>query len=85
MNSVENGGGVGALGLGSVEIMRGVEGCAKLREGGGQPVRPEGRVAAGSVEEDDGGMGLGGDGFGLVDADGRAAAEEGALHGVWML
>ena len=51
---------------------------------GREAVEPEADVAAGTVHEDDGGMGVECCGLVHVDADVAAAGAEGALHGDWM-
>lgn len=81
MASVEDGLGVGAGGVGALEIMGGEDVDAGEGDKGGDAVEPEADVAAGAVEEYDGGEFRRCCGWGDgVEADWFAAAEEG-LHG----
>lgn len=79
--AVEDGLGVGAGGAGALEVAGGEDVEAGEGDEGGDAVEPEADVAAGAVEEEDGGEGFGGRGWGDgVEADGFDAGKEG-LHG----
>jgi hypothetical protein len=58
--AVGDGGGVGADRASAVEVVDGVDGDPQAGEGSGKDLEPEADVAAGSVEEEDGGEGAGG-------------------------
>lgn len=73
-------GGVGEAGSGAVEVVDGVAGDADAGEHGAELFEPEAYVAAGSMDEEDGGEGAGAGGLDLLDTDWGSAAGKGA-HG----
>ena len=80
VNAVGEHGGRGSVGSSAVEVVDGEDEDAEPGEHGRDAVEPEADVAAGAVQQDDGGVRAGGGGPGDVEADGFAAAEEG-FHG----
>ena len=87
IGGVGQGGGVGACGTGTVEIVNGEEGDAEPGDEGSNAVEPEAGVAAGPVKQEDGRGGRGPGGLGDGETDGAASAEKGfgaGLHGYWM-
>jgi hypothetical protein len=75
---------VGSNGAGAVEIVYRVDGDAEAGDDGGELVEPIVGVAAGTVQQQEGGVGGRGMRFKGVKADMFTAYREGGLHGRWM-